>query len=54
MHVIEHIRSRVEVIPVVLMAAPLSTHDPERITELSALNVLEKPLVVSQSWWKLV
>jgi DNA-binding NtrC family response regulator len=44
MHVIEHIRSRVEVIPVVLMAAPLSTHDPERITKLSALNVLEKPL----------
>lgn len=43
--VIEHIRNRGEITPTVLIAGPSSTHDSERAAKLTALTVLEKPLV---------
>ena len=45
LELIEHIRSRGETIPTVLIAVPLSTHEAERASKLTAVTVLQKPLV---------
>ena len=45
LNLVEHIRSRGEMAPTVLISDPLSTHDAERIAKLSALTALEMPLV---------
>ena len=45
LELMEHIRSRGDTTPAVLIAVPLSTQDAERASKLTAVTVLEKPLV---------